>query len=298
MTDANRPMYVLACGLTDAGRVRPHNEDAFVVADLSAAETAGAPGLVRYAVGPRGVLLAVSDGMGGASAGEIASALVLASVCEHLGSDCLTPEIEDAVRCAVELANRDVWEAARRRGFEGMGATLVAVLIHGQWAYVATVGDSRAYTIRKASVCQITKDQSYVEMLVDAGLLTRDQAATSQYRNVILQAMGARPDVTVALGRLELRAGDIVLLCSDGLSGKVAEQELLQVVETSLSLDAACARLVELANARGGEDNITVVLAQITGGDLTPARPGETASDTLRTTREFSPAKEGGGHDG
>jgi serine/threonine protein phosphatase PrpC len=210
-----------AAGRTDVGRVRKQNEDAFVIADLSTGNqvidlTGG-----RFSIGDRGVLLAVSDGMGGAAAGEIASALVVESLQQHMDRECRVEELLPALECAVEHANRDVWHASQSVGRHGMGATLVAVLLHKTFALVASVGDSRVYLIRGGRIRQITKDHSYVQMLVDAGVYSSEEAASSPYRNIILQAMGTKPDVTVGLRRLDLRRGDRFLLCSDGLSDKV-----------------------------------------------------------------------------
>jgi serine/threonine protein phosphatase PrpC len=273
-------LAVRACGQTDVGRVRPHNEDAFVVADLTNGSAHGGSGAAEIPVGVRGVLLAVSDGMGGAEAGEVASALVVESLRESLDDTCKESDILLSIKCAVEEANRDVWEAAHESGHRGMGATLTAVIVHRALAHIASVGDSRAYLIRGGHISRVTKDQSYVEVLIDAGVISREEAETSPYKNVILQAMGVKPEVEIGLARLQMRNGDVFLLCSDGLWEKVAEEELLAVV-SSESLEGACARLIALANERGGEDNITVVLGVVSGGGLDAPRPGETATGTL-----------------
>jgi serine/threonine protein phosphatase PrpC len=281
---------IYAVGATDPGRVRPANEDAFVIADMSAEVGATSRG-PRFHVGSRGVLLAVSDGMGGAEAGEVASALVLESLREHLDESCRASDIMESVKCAVEAANHDVVVSAREPGHEGMGATLVAVVVHRALAHIACVGDSRVYLIRDNEIRQLTKDQSYVEVLIEAGLITREQALTSPYRNVILQAMGRRDEVTVGLSRLAMRRGDVFLLCSDGLSNKVTADELIQVVGDGPSHEQACSRLVELANTRGGEDNITVVIAEVAGLDLAEVSSSETVTGTIEAVQEFDPSK-------
>jgi serine/threonine protein phosphatase PrpC len=287
MLEQDGEISLMAFGQTDVGRVRQNNEDAFTIADLTAGQQGVGSAAVRYRVGACGVLLAVSDGMGGAEAGEVASALVIESLRNHLGNDCDARQIQESMRRAVELANRDVWLTARQTGRLGMGATLVAALVHKMFAYIATVGDSRAYIIRKNGVCQITRDQSYVEMLVETGLITRAQAEAHPQRNIILQAMGHRPEVTVALGRLELRSGDLLLLCSDGLSKKVSDADMADVIRESPSFQSSCERLIALANARGGEDNITAVLAQVTGTALAAPKHGEAIKDTLVVVSEF-----------
>jgi serine/threonine protein phosphatase PrpC len=272
-------------GQSDVGRVRKSNEDAFVIADLMEAlpiHSMAQP--IALEVGHLGILLAVSDGMGGEQAGDVASALTLQSLrCELPAAQGGTAEA--ALTASVERANRRVWDAAVDSDRKGMGATLTAVLVHGRRAYVAEVGDSRAYVLRGTRFCQVTHDQSYAQVLFDAGTLTREQVETFRYKNVIMQAIGTRADVVVALNRFTLRRGDRLLLCSDGLTGKVQDEELRGVLLSTPSLDAACKRLVELANARGGEDNITVVVAEMSGEGL-PALSGEERV-SLETVQEF-----------
>jgi PPM family protein phosphatase len=273
-------------GRSDVGAVRRNNEDAFVVADLMVSSPIHTmPQPIALQVGIRGILLAVSDGMGGAQAGEIASALTL---------HCLRTEMpageggtaEAALTASVEKANQRVWGAAAGSDRKGMGATLTAVLIHGNRAYVAEVGDSRAYVLRGSRFVQLTRDQSYAQLLLDAGTLTREQAETFQYKNVIMQAMGTKPNVVVALNRFTLRRGDRILLCSDGLSIKVKDDEMRNALLATASLDAACAQLIELANCRGGEDNITIVLAQLDGEGLAALTGEERVS--LETLQAFT----------
>ena len=273
-------------GCTDAGRVRRNNEDAFVIADLMGwlpIHAMAKP--VALEVGARGVLLAVSDGMGGAQAGEVASALALHALRRGLSSDA-ADTAEAALTASVERANRKVWNAAATSGRTGMGATLTVVLIHGQRGYVAEVGDSRAYVVRGTRLIRLTHDQSYAQLMLDAGALTREDVATFQYKNVILQAIGTKPSVVVALNRFTLRQGDRILLCSDGLSGKVTDEELLTVLTSTPAVDAACTKLVELANSRGGEDNVTVILAEMRGEGI-PAFSGEERV-SLETVQAFT----------
>jgi len=264
-------------GRTDVGKVRTNNEDAFVVSDLTASPSIHAmTSSVVLQLGDRGVLLAVSDGMGGERAGEVASALALHALRQGMSTVTAT-SAEAALRACVERANQQVWTAASAPGRAGMGATLTAVLVLGANAYIAEIGDSRAYVLRADRLVQLTRDQSYVQQLVDAGALTRKQADTCEYKNVILQAMGIKPEVVVALNRLPLRRHDRLLLCSDGLSGKVSEEEMQRVVLASATLESACAQLIEMALQRGGEDNVTVVLAEVDGESL----PVLTGNDRL-----------------
>lgn len=262
------------------------NEDAFLVADVGGGALEPSPGVRRFAVGPRGSLLAVSDGMGGHKAGDVASALTLASLRRALAGPAAPADGDALVGRAVEAANRDVYRAAHQPGREKMGATLTAVLVDEGGAHIAEIGDSRAYLIRGGAIRQVTHDQSFVQALLDAGAIGPDEAAKSPMRNVILQAMGQKPDVDVALGRLALRQRDCLLLCTDGLSGPVSPDELRDVVLASPDLDAACERLVALANERGGADNITVLLAGVSG-DLPPPSPAESIDETLAVLSTF-----------
>lgn len=285
MVQSNGEVLLSAFGLTDVGVVRKNNEDAFLIADLEREETADRP-WHEAAVSQRGILLAVSDGMGGAAAGEIASALTVGSLRQWLGEDHQGVGTQVLIKEAVEEANRNVFDAAQDNERRGMGATLTAVLLRGKMAHIAEVGDSRAYLIRGGRIRQVTRDQSYVQLLVEQGVVTREQAEKSPHRNVILQAMGHRGDIVVALGRLELRGGDTFVLCSDGLSGKVSESEMRDIVESSTDFPEAATRMIAIANERGGEDNITVVLARVTGSGVPAAEPTDGITRTLQSIQD------------
>jgi protein phosphatase len=153
-------------------------------------------------------------------------------------------------------------------------------------AYFAEVGDSRAYLIRRGKIAQLTKDQSYVQLMVDGGVITEAEAEDSPFKNVILQAMGHQANVSVALGKLELRGRDCLLLCSDGLTKHIGDDEMKATVLAAPDLATACERLVDFANARGGTDNITVILAGI-GGTLATAAAGETPGATFEVLKSF-----------
>lgn len=243
---------------SDAGKVREQNEDAFLAIDLGSGRRVerGA-----FAVGPRGVLFAVSDGMGGANAGEVASAISLDALVDELVRDKAEGGLGERLRRVVMRANRRVYEASRRPGRRGMGATLTAALLCESSLYLAQIGDSRAYLLRDGVLRQLTHDQSYVQMLVDQGVLTPEEAERSPDRSVLLQAMGQSGDVHVGLGKLAPERGDRILLCSDGLTNELP-------VETIAALAAAddparaCEALIAAANDAGGRDNVTVVLAR------------------------------------
>jgi PPM family protein phosphatase len=261
---SKEPMTLEVCGETDVGKVRKHNEDAFLIANLTNGERCDSCGTKAcWSAAPRGVIIAVSDGMGGANAGEVASALSLDALFAGMIKG---PEegVDDArrLRRIVEQGSIQVHAAARRPDRRGMGATLTALFVHERVAYVAHIGDSRAYLLRDGALGQVTHDQSYVQMLVDEGLLTEEEAERSPHKNIILQVMGQKEPVTVAMGRISLRSGDRLLLCSDGLSNMVSNDEIRELVTPPTSLETACSALVGAANSAGGMDNITVVLAE------------------------------------
>jgi serine/threonine protein phosphatase PrpC len=272
---------------TDTGHVRSKNEDAFVVADLTggtvlAREAAGG----RFEVGDAGLLVAVSDGMGGAHAGEVASALVLHTLTRALAKPPPAGVPTDArFHAAVQKAHAKVWARGEEEG-SPMGATLTAVYLEGGTAFIAEVGDSRAYLLRSGEIAQLTRDQTLVEELVRAGSLSAEEAEQSEFRHVILQAMGHQATVKVALARLDLRARDCLVLCSDGLTRHASDDEIRDTILTTRDLDTACARLVELALGRGGQDNVTVVLAGLSGR-LAPASPREGIGRTYEVLQSF-----------
>jgi serine/threonine protein phosphatase PrpC len=275
-------------GLTDVGVVRKNNEDTFVIAELTTGTTELTADILRHTVGERGTLLLVSDGMGGAEAGEVASRMVARHVSLELAAAPLDQPPQDAIRTAVERANEAICsEATSNPARQGMGATLVAAWVRGANAYVASVGDSRLYLMRGGRVRQITRDQSMVETMVEAGAMSREQAEKHPQRNVILQAMGATPNVAVALERVELRRGDVLVLCSDGLSGKMIVEEMRDAILMTPDLEQACRRMVQLAKDRGGEDNITVVLGELDGEGLLAAPRGERLTRTLQPMTRF-----------
>jgi serine/threonine protein phosphatase PrpC len=253
---------------TDIGMQRSGNEDAFLVADLTTGNVGLGPEITTHTIGERGSLLVVSDGMGGAVAGEIASELAVTTIRESLTQMPADMSISQKLKLAVEVANERIWDQARQNPeLAGMGATLTAALIHSTVAYIAQVGDSRAYLIRGQRVKQLTKDQSLVQMLLDSAAITPEQAS-SVPQNVIMQALGTQPTVNVAMSAVQLCQGDYLLLCSDGLSNKVDCEEMREVIRAAGDLPSACRRLVEMANQRGGEDNITVVIARFEGEAL------------------------------
>lgn len=216
-----------------------------------------------WSTGGGGVLLVVSDGMGGAKAGEVASAITVEAVLGGMLSAVRDKPASGAMlRRAIEIASHKVHEASRRPNRRGMGATLTAVLVTGATAYVAQVGDSRAYLLRGGKIGQITRDQSYVQMLVDAGKMTAAEAGASPRKNLILQVMGQQA-VRVVLGRVSLKIGDRLLLCSDGLTNVVDDATVNAIARPPGELARATNALVSLTKEGGAPDNVTVVVAEI-----------------------------------
>jgi protein phosphatase len=176
------------------------------------------------------------------------------------------------MREAVELANGQIYSYAREHPeVRGMGTTVTAAGMFGSDLYLTQIGDSRAYLVRGTEAVQLTKDQSLMQRLVDAGELTADEAEQSERRNIILQALGPDPRIKVDLTRQPIRRGDTLILCSDGLSGVVRKEEFAQMAGEHTDLPALCSALIDLANARGGPDNITVVAVRFDGEGLPEA---------------------------
>jgi protein phosphatase len=278
---------------TDVGMVRAGNEDTFLVLNLDTSATwtpvtvEGDPPdhLSTFEQADSGTILAVSDGMGGALAGEVASRMAVEGVRDHMlffktNQTFSGFPFHERLRLAVEQANTHINnESMGNADYAGMGATFTAAGVHDSVLTLAQIGDSRCYLMRNGRIALVTHDQSLVWQLVEAGHITEEEAETHQYKNVILQALGAQPRVNVVVDRIPLNNGDTILLCSDGLSGRVRAEEMLEIVSSSDSLKTACERLIQLANDRGGEDNITVIVARFEGDGLPP--PSELTSERI-----------------
>lgn len=257
-------MEVSVACVTDVGRVRTANEDAFIVAELNDKGVKAITGdLDGYEVGSGGLLLAVADGMGGAQAGEVASRIAIEQLMRRLGAPAQKESTADRLCDGLNSANRAIKHASLKNpAFSGMGATMTAALIYQGQAYLGQVGDSRCYLIHAGQVQQVTKDQSLVQFLVDIGQMTKEEAAQSPKRHVILQALGVRDEIEPELSAVPLAHDDYLVLSSDYLMQKVNDAEMWEVINRSSTLNAACAELVALANGRGGDDNITVIVAR------------------------------------
>ena len=236
------------CGISDVGLIRSHNEDSLVVDD---------------ALG----LYAVADGMGGALAGETASRIAIDTLVSEVGRDGKKASAATLER-AVELANRNVrWEADHNAAYQGMGTTLVAVLVRLPEIHLVNVGDSRAYRWSDGELSPLTTDDSWVAQVGRNLGLTPEQLKSHPYRNVLTRAVGSDEKIEAQSDEVSLTAGDTILLCSDGVHGVVGEAQLGEILSRAEPLKARGQALIEAALARGAPDNATVVLIERSGDD-------------------------------
>lgn len=248
---------------SDVGMLRTGNEDALGVFELTFTAQGQSSGLGLYIC---------ADGMGGVNAGEVASAITVDEVTSYVqqalaslgdGEDPST-QVKLHLQQAVKVANARVYDTGRANpAMQGMGTTVTTALVFGHTVYVAHVGDSCCYLINRQGIEKVSRDHSLVGRLVELGQITPEEALVHPQRNLIYRSLGTYPNVEVDLYQRPLRTGDWLLLCSDGLTGHVTDPELHQIVTDAIDPVAAAQRLVNLANQRGGEDNITVVLVQM-----------------------------------
>ncbi len=249
-------MKITYKAVSDVGRKRKGNEDSLFV-------------------NPEQHLFVVADGMGGHAAGEVASKVAVESINEFV---CLTGGDEEItwpfgldenisydgnrLKTAIRYANRKVLEATKEKSeYEGMATTVAAVLVDGDTANLGHVGDSRVYLVRDGEITQLTSDHSWVNEQIQSGVISPDQARTHPLRNVVTRALGGKPDLQVDMQQHKAKAGDILLLCSDGLTTMITDEDIARVVrEAGGDVEKAAQALVASANAKGGEDNITVLL--------------------------------------
>ncbi len=239
-------------GITDPGCTRTQNQDAYQIEVL----------------GRNALLCAVCDGMGGAKSGNVASTLAVDVFVQEVKrtwkSDMDPEELDQMLRNAVKLANFTVYDQAQQfEEFTGMGTTLVATLIHGKSATVVNVGDSRAYSVKSDGVRQLTVDHSLVQMMIQRGEMTPEQAKLYPGKNLITRAIGTEPVVECDVFHRRLEGGECLLLCTDGLSNLLDDQEILFEVVHGANKQSSCERLLAIAKNRGAPDNVTCVLVQI-----------------------------------
>lgn len=236
-------------GLTDPGCVRPQNQDVFHIEKLDMSTT----------------LCVVCDGMGGAKSGNVASSLAADVFVQEIRRNWKfnldSQRIDQILKNAVKLANFTVFDQALQfEEFNGMGTTLVAALVHGKNVTVIHVGDSRAYSITRDGIAQLTRDHSLVQMMIERGELTPEQARNYPGKNLITRAIGTEPVVESDLNHITLERGDCLLLCSDGLSNVMDDQEILFEVVHGVNKQYCCQRLLDIAKNRGAPDNVTSLL--------------------------------------
>jgi serine/threonine protein phosphatase PrpC len=250
-------LRVRACGLSDVGLTRAHNEDYFEI-------------------DPQHKLYIVADGMGGHSHGEVAAQIAVSAIRDFIaktadrdttwpfGMDSRLERHSNLLKMAVRMAHDHVLRAISKDGsLYGMGTTVVGLLLAGATAAVAHVGDSRAYRLRAGRLDQLTQDHTWVNEQVVAGFLSKEQARSHPLKNVVTRALGGESDVLVDVREVDVRSGDLYLLCSDGLTGMLSDTDIRDRLAVDQSLHEICRALINDSNTRGGIDNVTVVLLSI-----------------------------------
>jgi len=278
-TDTNA-INLNVCGVSDMGRVRKNNEDNFAVCNLTTGEVTPTPALSNHRLGPRGTLLLVADGMGGEACGEIASQICAVTVPKRLYDNLKSLENVGEtnfvllLREAIEFANQIIFQKAQTSAaFRGMGTTTTAATLFGPYVFVAQVGDSRAYLARNKQVFQLTRDQTFLNYLAEIGAEVPADPEKDSRKSILTQAVGTSETVDVKVTYTKLRQGDFILVCSDGLYNMVKAPDLLEILNRQDTLANKCKALIERANERGGTDNITVIIGEISGPGLPPADP-------------------------
>ena len=270
-------MQIDYAAITHPGRVRKNNEDSYLLDALDGSEPILNGPARAMRVGPAGFLAAVADGMGGAAAGEVASREGLAAAAlnlfGHWGRSAHDKSTEadlvKAIQEAVTGASHAVLRYADEdRTSRGMGSTLTLCVVWNQCAYIAQIGDSRAYLFRKGTLRQLTQDQTLVQDMVNAGTLTLEQAKTHPHRNMITQALGSPQPLSVALSKVPLRRGDQLLICSDGLHGEVGDDGVAEVLSFNEAPARALEQLLEHAMTNGARDNVTGILLNLADPSL------------------------------
>ncbi|MBI4165449.1 MAG: serine/threonine-protein phosphatase [Acidobacteria bacterium] len=285
------PIQIGVFGMSDVGQVRKNNEDNFVVCNLSTGEATLTPALCDHQLGPRGTLFMVADGMGGEASGEVASQICVTTVpkrlYENLKSVSTIRETNFVLllREAVEYANQIIFQRAQTdANFRGMGTTTTAAALFGPHLFIAQVGDSRAYLLRNQQITQLTRDQTYLNYLAEIGAEVPEDPEKDSRRSILTQAVGSSESVDVKVTYTKLRQGDNLLLCSDGLYNMVKASDLLDVMQKNGPLPEMCRTLIGHANANGGVDNITVIVANLQGAGLAAQDPASGVE--LREFRE------------
>ncbi|MGK3992996.1 PP2C family protein-serine/threonine phosphatase [Sorangium sp. So ce1024] len=278
---------VVMAARTDVGLSREHNEDAFLISDLARGVSIGAPAARTAAEPPLALSLGVYDGSGGASSPDAASRLAARTV--HAALARAAPRSSDALErallAAVAEAGRAVRDNARRNPqHRSSGTTATVAALCDERLLLAQVGDSRAYLLRDGALAQITRDQTLLQSLLESGKLRPEEAATFEHRGVMLQALGLREHLQIALSAVQLRREDTLLLCTDGLSDLIDDRHIAAALEAHPDPGAASNALIEAALAAGGRDNVTVLVARFDGPWLAPPA-GDASPQIIEITR-------------
>jgi len=293
-------MIVETHATSHVGRVRKGNEDNYLLLHITDSKTWTSSQDTgefivesqKFEIDDKGLVLAVSDGMGGALAGEVASKMAVDTVSQRFldnnsvkstapenPDESLIGKLYDATVYANALIHR---QGRSDPQYNGMGATFTGIGITPQAVDLVQVGDSRAYLVRGGKIHQITKDQSLVQQLIDAGQIKPEEAETHTLKNVILQALGAQNEIYPVAARLLPQRDDVLLVCSDGLSNKIGSADMQNIILKNLNqLEKACSELIKVANERGGEDNISLILARLSGDDLPESNEEEIKIEQL-----------------
>jgi serine/threonine protein phosphatase PrpC len=275
-------MKITSCGITDVGQKRQNNEDNFLINDEVN-------------------LYVVADGMGGHVGGEFASQIAVTTIEEVIQNVEVDPEATrpdwgalgssvaisgEKLKYAIRLAGKRIFDRTNDEPeLRGMGTTTVAMLFDHNRVFLAHVGDSRAYLVRAGTVAQVTEDHSLVNEQIRLGLITREAARNHKLKNIITRSVGYQEDVEIDTIVRPVEKGDRFVLCSDGLSNLVEEAEILEIVGANISAESAAQKLIDLANARGGDDNITLIIAQVDELDAEPEHSSEgTGTGTANIT--------------
>tara|TARA_B100000315_G_scaffold167788_1_gene156281 strand:+ start:9571 stop:10434 length:864 start_codon:yes stop_codon:yes gene_type:complete len=275
---------------TDVGRVRKGNEDSFLVVDTTSENSASLTEVRQYNLNDGIKFFMVADGMGGPAAGEVASLLAVNTVLKEMKSKTASTESEfvQMLDDSLQKANTAILEkASKNPEMRGMGTTATLAGISNNKLFIGQIGDSRAYIVRNNTITQVTKDQSFVGQLVALGTITEEEAEKHPQKNVILQALGSNASMQVAATSIDFCQNDYLLLCSDGLSGLVKDEEIKSIVQSSSDLVSACKELIGLANQRGGHDNITVVITHFSDKVFSP--PDKNGAVACNVISDFKP---------
>ena len=263
--------------LTDVGQVRTVDEDSILAADLSFGVNSESS---------KFLLLAVADGMGGHAKGEEASKIALNAIARAVIPDLLnnTP-FTKILEKGIQNANQDILDyTAKNPEASGMGTTSVCAVVKDNQIHLANVGDSRAYRVSDDEICRVTKDHSYVQALIDEGDITEEQAREHPRKNEITRAVGIMPSIEVDTMKLTLDSDESLLLCCDGVIAHLSDDDIHKIIRDSPDPQTACKEIVDMANERGGSDNISLIILSSEGSDIKESEPATTSDDSTDTS--------------